>query len=129
MMPEPTSAVLAAIAGLSAITLALFGVDYHSLVYALCGAMFSLFLSGQMTWGRAVVYVLLSTIVGAVLGNLAAAYITGKPPKIVLIALCLLCGFMAQAIAQAMQRTAPVLADILVKWLERLLRRLTGDKP
>jgi hypothetical protein len=129
-MPEPTSATIAAtLAGLSAITLALFGVDYYSLLYALIGAMFALFKSEQMSWGRAVVYVLLATLAGAVLGNLAAGYVAVNPPRLVLIGFCGAGGLLAQAIASALLQAAPGFADIVVKGLERLLKRVVGHKP
>jgi crotonobetainyl-CoA:carnitine CoA-transferase CaiB-like acyl-CoA transferase len=128
-MPEPTSASLAAFAaGLSAVTLALFGVDYYSLLYALIGALLALARSEQMGRGRAVVYVLLATFAGAVLGNLAAAQLA-SPSRFVAIGACLVGGIVAQAFATVIFNTAPGLSDLAAKGIENILRRLFGAKP
>lgn len=128
MIEPTTTGVIAWITGLSAITLALFGVDYHALLFALAGAMFALLQSEQMTWGRAVVYTLLSTLTGALLGSLAAVYVTEKPPKLMVMALCLFGGLMAQALAAAILKAGPKLTAIPIKWAEKQLTRIFGEK-
>jgi crotonobetainyl-CoA:carnitine CoA-transferase CaiB-like acyl-CoA transferase len=128
-MPDPTSASLAALAaGLSTVTLALFGVDYYSLLYALIGALLALARSEQMGRGRAVAYVLLATLTGAVLGNLVAAQLL-NPPRILAISACLVGGIVAQAFATVIFNTAPGLSDLAVKGFVATLRRLFGAKP
>lgn len=117
-MPEPTSTTAAAIAATaSAVTLALFGVDYYSLLYALVGAFLALGHAEQMGRLRAVVYVCLATLVGAVLGNAVNEYL-GLKSRILLIGLCLIGGIMAQALAGAVVRAAPRLANKAVKAAE-----------
>ena len=75
-MAEPTSttAVAAYAAAASGITLAVLGVDYYSLVYGMVGAFLALGSAGDMGKGRAVAYVILSTIVGAALGTAAVEF-------------------------------------------------------
>ena len=129
MFPEPTSASLAGAAALmSAFTMALFGVDYYSLLYALIGALCALSRSEQMGRGRAVLYVMLSTLIGAVIGNLAAGYLV-QQPKWVLFGLCLVGGLTAQAVASAIFRAAPGMTDLVVKAIEAAVKRYTGEKP
>lgn len=125
-MVEPTSASLAALtAALSAVTMAMFGVDYYSLLWGLVGAMFAASFAGSMGSGRAILYVLLSTLTGAVLGNLVTAYFQLQN-RIVLIGLCLVGGLIAQAVATAIFKAAPGLTAIAVRGIESMLKRMFG---
>jgi len=122
-MAEPTSATVAAWAATaSAVTLAVIGVDYYSLLFGLVGAMFSLAHAEQMGRLRAVVYVALSALGGAVIGNLANEWMGGKS-RILLIGLCLAGGIIAQAIAAAIVHTAPRIADKAGKVAEGIAER------
>ncbi|HSW19541.1 MAG TPA: hypothetical protein VLJ86_20140 [Ramlibacter sp.] len=122
-MAEPASATMAAgAAALSAVTLALFGVDYYSLLYALVGALMALGRAEQMGRARAIVYVLLSTLSGAVIGNVVTDYFQLRS-RIVLIALCLVGGLVAQAVASVIFRAAPGLTNTAVRALEAFLSR------
>lgn len=71
-MPEPTTiAAGTAVAAISGVTLALFGVDYYSLLYGMVGALLALGSSPATGRVRAVVFVFLSTLIGAAVGNVA----------------------------------------------------------
>lgn len=85
MLDPTTSTITAWAAAFSGITLALFGVDYYSLLYGLVGAMLAMHQAEAMTRLRAVVYVVLSTLVGAALGSGALALfgVSSKPLLIV----------------------------------------------
>lgn len=118
MVPEGSAALAAMAAAASAVSLALFGVDYYSLLYALIGALMALARSDQMSRGRAVLYVLLSTFAGAVIGNVVASY-WEHPTRIALIALCLVGGLIAQVVATVILRVAPGLTEKAVRRIER----------
>lgn len=114
-MPEPIAPTVASLAAAaSTIALALFGVDYYSLLYALVGAFFALGHAEQMGRMRAVVYVTLSTLAGAVIGTAVNEYL-GLKSRILLIGLCLVGGIVAQALAGALVRAAPGLARKAIK--------------
>ncbi len=105
-MIEPTSSTVATWAAtLSGITLALFGVDYYSLLYGLVGAMMAMHLAQAMGRARAVVYVVLSTLAGAALGHGALALFdsTSKP---LLIVGCIVGGAGAHLIVLGLLKVA-----------------------
>lgn len=105
-MPEPTSTSAAAIAATaSGVTMALFGVDYYSLLYGLVGAMVAVVNTAQMPWLKAVVFVVLSTLVGSVLGN-AAAVTLGATNHIMLSLGCIIGGAGAFGLVAALLKIA-----------------------
>lgn len=108
----------ALIAAVSAISMALFGVDYYSLLWGLVGALLAVMLSEPMTRARAVVYTFLATLTGAVIGNVIAVRF-GPMPKVVLSALCILGGLAALAIAAGLLKAAPRLTDAVTRAIER----------
>ena len=112
-MIEPTSQAAAAIAAsISGITLALLGVDHYALVYGLVGSLFALFQAERMGRGKAVLFVLLSTLAGAAMGSsvpLVAGLLTSKPLPapalhVLLLVSCIVCGFGVQAILDRLLR-------------------------
>lgn len=124
MVPETSAAVGALVAAVSAILMALFGVDYYSILWALIGALFAVWLSERMSRGRAIIYVLLSTLAGAVLGNVLALQLA-HAPKTLLNGLCLVGGVAAQGIAAALMMAAPRVVDAAARAIER---RFGGGK-
>lgn len=120
MIPETSAATAALMAAVSAATMAVFGVDYYSLLWALVGAMLAVTLSEKMSRGRAIVYVLLSMLVGAVLGNVVGLRFE-HAPKVLLNALCALGGITAQGIASALLAAAPRVTDAIVRKIEARL--------
>ncbi len=105
-MTEPTTSAAALAAAASGVSLALLGVDVHSLLYAFIGALVAI---GQQPsagskW-RAVASVLLSMLVGAVLGN-AAASVSGATGKASILTGCVVGGAGAQVLIVAMVRAA-----------------------
>lgn len=102
--PNHTINSLAALA--SALTMALIGLDHISVMWGLVGALFALFQSERMGHGRALFFVVLSTLGGAALGNglLAAAGVAQPAGRLLLYAACLVCGFGAQAIVARLLR-------------------------
>jgi predicted lysophospholipase L1 biosynthesis ABC-type transport system permease subunit len=95
---EPTTPTAAALAAsLSGVTLALLGVDYYSLLYANVGALMALHQAEAMGRVRAVIFVVLCTLVGAALGNAALA-LFGTTNRALLLVGCIIGGFGAQAI-------------------------------
>jgi hypothetical protein len=87
--PTTTSATLITFAsGLSAVTLALFGVDYYAILWGLVGAMFARTRADQLTLMRAVLYVALATFVGAAIGTgMQALLAQSSRPVLVLCSL------------------------------------------
>lgn len=86
-MAEPTSAVAAAgfAASVSSVTLALLGVEYYALVWGLVGASMAMGRASGMTWGRAVVYATLSTLVGAATGHGALAILDSRNQTVLIL--------------------------------------------
>lgn len=109
----PTVTGLAA--ALTALSLALFGVDHYSLLYAMVGAFFALSHSGSMGRWRSISYVILSTLAGAVIGNAVNDY-TGNTHRIMLVLFCLGGGLTAHILAALVMEYAP-------KFFEGLLKR------
>lgn len=94
-MPEPTTFWAAVAATLSTISLALFGVDYYSMLYGFVGALFALAQPESVGRLKAIVFVALSTLVGAAIGN-AAVILAGTNSRGLLILGCLIGGAGAQ---------------------------------
>lgn len=112
-MPEPTTSTAAALAAaLSTTSLALFGVDYYSLLYGCVGAMMAMTQAEAMTRTRAVIFMALSTLVGAALGNGALALL-GSTNRALLIVGCIVCGASAQLIVSRLIQAALSRIDAL----------------
>lgn len=97
-MAEPlaTGAAVAVVTAVSAVTLALFGVDYYSMLYSFVGALLGLLsIRETISRGRAVLYVALNTVLGAALGN-ALVEVAGSSSRAALIGACIVCGAGAQ---------------------------------
>lgn len=91
-MIDPTTSTAAAwAAALSGVTLAIFGVDYYSLLYGMVGALMAMHQAPAMARLRAVVFVAFSTLVGAALGNGALA-LFGSNNRALLFVGCIVCG-------------------------------------
>lgn len=108
-MADPATATTAAslAAAVSGVTLAMLGVDYYSLLYGMVGAFLALGSTETMGRGKAVVYVVLSTIVGAALGNLAVLVLApATQARAPLIVGCMLGGYGAQALASTLLKAA-----------------------
>lgn len=120
MIPETSLGVAAAIAAFSAALFAIFGVDYYSLLGGLVGAMLALGGSARMSRWASISFVLLAMFVGAVIGNVIATRLA-QPPRVVLIALCMFGGIVAQALASAIVAAAPAAADAIVKRWAKLV--------
>lgn len=111
-MIEPTTQTIAALAAsISGISLALLGVDSYSLLYGMVGALFALFEAERMGRLRAVVFVVLSTVGGAALGE-GLLSITVIHSKTLTFVGCIVCGYGTQA--------------ILARLLRRSLDRIAG---
>ncbi len=102
-MTDPTTTSAAAFAAmLSGVTLAMLGVDYYSLLYGMVGAFLALGSTETAGRGKAVAYVCMSTLVGAVVGNAALAFMPeSMQVRQVLILGCLVGGYGAHLIAKA----------------------------
>lgn len=109
-MAEPLSPSATFVAAVSGVTLALLGVDYYALLWALVGAMLALGQAAAMPRGRAIVYVLMSTLIGAALGQGAVAWI-GSEQRALLIIASLIGGAGAQLMVGAAIRAAVRLLD------------------
>jgi hypothetical protein len=102
-LAEPLSVAGALAAAASTITLALLGVDYYSLIWGMVGALLALYQAERMGRVRSVIYITLSTLVGAACGTGAMAAISsGSRP--LLIVFSLVAGFGAQVIVTSLLR-------------------------
>ncbi len=100
---DPQHYANALAASLSGITLALLGVDHLSIIYGLVGALFALYEAERMERGRALVFVVLSTLAGAAMGN-GALSLLGTASKGVLLVSCIVCGYGTQALLARLLR-------------------------
>lgn len=124
-MPDPAITAGSIAAAVSTVTLAVLGVDYYSLLYGLVGALLALSQAGAMGRGRAIVYVSLSTLVGAVIGNFVVAYLDSKSRHILIFG-CLIGGILAQVIVAAVLKAGPVLADAVAARLKAFIEKFGG---
>jgi hypothetical protein len=120
VIPETSAATGALVAALSSMLLAIFGVDYYSMLWALIGAMIAVTLVEKMSRGRAIIYVLLSMMAGAILGNVVGLQFA-HAPKMLLNGLCLVGGLASQAVAAGLLAAAPRLTDAIAREIERRL--------
>lgn len=102
-MAEPaTASAAAAYATIaSGITLALFGVDYHSLLYGMVGALLAVAHAQQVGRMRAILLVALSTLIGAVAGT-AVVDALSLQGKAALLLGCVVGGAGAQTIVMSL---------------------------
>lgn len=110
-MPEPTTTSATSMAAaVSGITLALLGVDYYSLLYGMIGALLAVSHSERMARGKAIAFVGLSTVIGAVLGS-AAVEMAGATSRTMLIFGCVIGGAGAQGFVAALIRLGTAKID------------------
>lgn len=98
-MNDPTITGAHAFAtALSALSLALLGVDYYSLIWGMVGAQVALFQNQErMGRVRSVIYIALSTLVGAAVGTGTMSFFSSES-RALLIVCSLVGGFGAQKI-------------------------------
>lgn len=97
---------LAALVGaISSATVTLLGVDYYAVLWGFVGAMLALTQVERMERRRALVYVALSTLIGAACGTAAIAY-TNQPVRAFLILASIVGGFGANVIISALLQVA-----------------------
>lgn len=103
-MPEPTTSIVSAVvSAASAVTLALLGVDYYSLFWGMVGALLALYQAKRIGRFRALIGVVLSTLLGAALGTGAVDF-WGSTSRPILIVISAVSGFGAQLIMSALLR-------------------------
>jgi len=103
-LPEPTTTIAGAIAaGASTITMALLGVDYYSLIWGMVGALLALYQAEKMGRIRSVIFISLSTLVGAACGTGALSTLQSESRPL-LIVFSLVAGFGAQVVVTALLR-------------------------
>lgn len=103
-MPEAASSSTAGagwMAGVTAATLALLGVDYYALIGALGGVLFTLSsVREASSRARVLVTVAVTTFAAAVLGQ-GMAHVAGMESRPMLSVLSLICGAGGQVVVQA----------------------------
>lgn len=101
-MSSNDSLLAAFVSGASQVLLTLFGVDYYAMLWAFLGSLVALTQTqNRMGRMRALLYVFLSTMVGAALGSAAFVYLDAKP-KTVLLLCSVVGGFGWQIIMAAL---------------------------
>lgn len=105
-MSEPTSAAAAGIAAsISGVTLALIGVEWYALLWSLIGALFVMGEAPSMGRARAVLYVVLTMLIGAALAHGLMA-VAGLQNRAMLIGLSVVFGAGAQRVVSALIKAA-----------------------
>lgn len=102
-MTEPTFVVNAIAAGASTVTMALLGVDHYALVWGMVGALLAVYQAENLGRARSVIFVTLSTLVGAACGTGALSAISSDSRPL-LIVFSLVAGFGAQVIVTRLLR-------------------------
>ena len=96
-MTEPTTTIASSVAAVSMMTTALFGFDYHSMVWGLLGALIAARQGPSSEWLRAMAAALLSMLVGAAFGEAAIAGLAlifpGGNVKPILFFACIIGGY------------------------------------
>lgn len=100
-MAEPTTTAGLIVGAISMATLALLGVDYYSLLWALVGALLALYQSESMGKVRTVIFILLSTLIGAACGTGALAFVNSESRPLLILA-SLVAGYGAQIVVTAL---------------------------
>ncbi len=116
---DPSPALAAAVAAISAGTMQLLGVEYHALVWALAGALAALAMAPvtvdaqrPRTRVRAMLFIVFSTLSGAAIsGGLVAVLPTAWAVKPVHILLAMTTGYGAQAVLEAALRAVVARLD------------------
>ena len=98
--PAGGSAVVVTMAWLSALSIAMIGVDYYAIVWALAGALVALAWREPDSTVCAGVSVAAGTVTGAALGHVGAELVGGS--RQALVAASFTIGLTAQPIAQAL---------------------------
>jgi peptidoglycan/LPS O-acetylase OafA/YrhL len=93
----------ALVAATNAALLALLGVDYYATIWAFVGSLLALTQMQKMTRPRAVIYVLLSTLIGAALAGGAVAFL-GTSHRAFTVTLGLLGGAGSQGLVALLLR-------------------------
>jgi hypothetical protein len=106
-MTEPTTSTAAAglAASLSGVTMALIGVEWYALFWSLIGALFVMGESPSMGRGRAVLWVVLTMLIGAALAHGFVAAFDLKN-RAILIGFSAVFGAGAQRVVSALIRAA-----------------------
>lgn len=100
-MPEPTTSASVIVGAISMATLALLGVDYYSLLWALVGALLALYMAEPMGKVRTVCFIALSTLIGAACGTGAMAAIASDSRPLLILS-SLVAGYGAQIVVTAL---------------------------
>lgn len=104
-MSNNDTILAASVAAISQAFLTLFGVDYYAMVWAFVGSCLALTQVPKMTRSRAIVYVVLSTLIGAALGSAAVAFL-GSTQRVHLLVCSLVAGAGSQLIVAALLQVA-----------------------
>jgi fructose-specific phosphotransferase system IIC component len=101
-MADPiTTADNLVVASISAATMALLGVSYYALIWALVGALLALYQAKGMGRVSAVLFMFLSTLVGAACGTAFVDWVA-KDSRPLLILASLVCGSGAHVLVTAL---------------------------
>lgn len=100
-MAEPTSTAGVIVATVSATTLTLLGVGYYALIWAFVGSLLALYQTAPMGRIRTVVFIFLSTLIGAACGTAFPGYF-GSESQPMLIISSLVAGAGAQLIVASL---------------------------
>src|SRR5574341_1527668 len=99
-MQNDSSLAATGVSAVSQILLTLFGVDYYAMIWAFVGSILALTHVKKMTRGRALIYVALSTLIGAAFGSVAVAFM-GTGNRAFLIGASVIGGTGSQLIVAA----------------------------
>lgn len=101
-MNHNDSILVAIVMGVNQTLLTVLGVDYYAIIWSFLGSLVALTQTERMGRSRALLFVCLSTLVGAALGSAAFAYLGSSQPKPILLLCSVVGGFGWQLIMAAL---------------------------
>lgn len=104
-LPSTVVGVDSVVSFISANLISLLGLNYYALIWAFVGALVALTQSERMERLRAVIYVALSTFIGALLGTAAGEWLAISKVSLIAV-LSLVCGVGWQGMIAAMLKIA-----------------------
>ena len=119
--PTTTASILVWTTGISSVTMAVLGVDFQSILWGVFGSMFAHGHAENMSRYKAIIYIVLASLIGAAIGTAAQAFVQFAVPSLNTKAGLILGALAGGAGAQK-------LLDAIIAMLNRKIDSVGGTK-